>query len=59
MIFCLLYLPMLFGYFFKDSLMGNILLSLSMIAAVVFLIILWFYYNLPGKLNMLQKDIAK
>ena len=31
----------------------------SLVAALAELILLWFYYNLPHKLNMLDRDVAE
>jgi len=46
----------LIGNFLTDNLFWYVVMGLSLMAALVLGVLMWFYYNLPQKLNMLDKE---
>jgi uncharacterized membrane-anchored protein YitT (DUF2179 family) len=53
-------LSVLIGNFlFRDTFFWYFLMGLSLLAAVVLGVLLWFYYNLPHKLKMLEDNAVQ
>ena len=44
------------SWMYRDNIFWFILMGMTLLAAIVFGVLMWFYYNLPHKLNMLEQE---
>lgn len=51
--------PVIINSIIRNEVVSYILGGISLLAALIFGVLFWFYYNLPEKLNMKEKACAE